>query len=78
MEADLAPAAWRTSSYSGGSGNCVEVTGSLPGVVGVRDSKDPGGRALVFTTAAWRAFAGQVRSGGPASRSLRPAGRGAA
>jgi hypothetical protein len=64
MEAALARAAWRTSSYSGGSGNCVEVTGSLPGIVGVRDSKDPGGRALVFTTAAWRAFAGQAAKAG--------------
>ena len=65
MEAGLSRAAWRTSSYSGGSGNCVEVAGGLPGAVGVRDSKDPGGRALVFTTAAWRAFAGQVKRGKP-------------
>jgi hypothetical protein len=63
MEASLIRATWRKSSYSGGSGNCVEVTGNLPGAVGVRDSKDPRGQALVFTAAAWQAFAGQVKSG---------------
>ena len=62
MEPSLTQAAWRKSSYSGGSGNCVEVTGNLPGAVGVRDSKDPDGQALVFTTRAWLAFADQVKS----------------
>ena len=71
MEAGLGRAAWRTSSYSGGSGNCVEVAGDLPGGVGVRDSNDPGGRALVFTTAAWRAFTGQVKSGDPCQQQPR-------
>jgi hypothetical protein len=42
----------------------------LPGAVGVRDSKVPGGQALVFTTAAWRAFAGQVKSGNPVNRTI--------
>ena len=65
MEASLAQASWRRSSYSGGSGNCVEVAGDLPGAVGVRDSKDPRGQVLAFTTAAWRAFAGQVQNGKP-------------
>ena len=32
---------WRKSSYSGS--NCVEVAGNLPGIVAVRDSKDPVG-----------------------------------
>ncbi|HUZ54050.1 MAG TPA: DUF397 domain-containing protein [Streptosporangiaceae bacterium] len=31
---------WRTSWYSGGQGNCVEVATNLPGVMAVRDSKD--------------------------------------
>lgn len=30
---------WRTSSRSGGEGNCVEVAG-LADAIGVRDSKD--------------------------------------
>jgi len=34
-------ATWRKSSYSGGDhGSCVELA-SAPGVVGVRDSKNP-------------------------------------
>jgi hypothetical protein len=63
MEASITRAAWRKSSYSGGAGNCVEVAGNLPGAVGVRDSKDPDGRALVFATPAWRAFADRVKNG---------------
>ena len=63
MEVSLTQATWRKSSYSGGAGNCVEVGGSRPGAVGVRDTKDPDGQSLVFTTRAWRAFAHQVKSG---------------
>jgi Domain of unknown function (DUF397) len=62
MKARLTTAAWRKSSHSGNAGNCVEVAGGLPGAVGVRDSKDPDGQALVFTTPAWRAFADRVKS----------------
>jgi uncharacterized protein DUF397 len=54
---DLNRADWRKSSYSGTNGGaCVEVAGNLPGVVAVRDSKDPDGPALVFTRADWAAF----------------------
>ncbi|MFI5837503.1 DUF397 domain-containing protein [Micromonospora sp. NPDC051300] len=54
---DLGNARWRTSTRSGASGgNCVEVADNLPGVVAVRDSKDPTGPALAFAPAAWRAF----------------------
>jgi hypothetical protein len=59
----LTQAIWRKSSYSGASGNCVEVAVNLPGVVGVRDSKDPGSQPLVVTTHSWLAFADQVKSG---------------
>lgn len=62
MEAYLARASWRKSSYSGGSQNCVEVTRDLPGGVGVRDSKDPGGPALVVTPRSWRAFTARVKN----------------
>jgi uncharacterized protein DUF397 len=61
---NIAPAAWRKSSYSGGAGNCVEIAGNLPGAVGVRDSKDPAGPALVFTPRTWRAFVAKVKNGG--------------
>ncbi|MGI5151035.1 DUF397 domain-containing protein [Plantactinospora sp. CA-294935] len=56
---DLSNARWRKSSRSGTSGgNCVEVADNLPGVVAVRDSKDPAGPVLSFGPAAWRAFVG--------------------
>ncbi|MEU7843471.1 DUF397 domain-containing protein [Micromonospora sp. NPDC049114] len=58
---DLTNAIWRKSRRSGSSGgNCVEVADNLPGVVGVRDSKDPAGPALTFDPATWRAFITQV------------------
>ncbi|MFG3641846.1 DUF397 domain-containing protein [Micromonospora sp. NPDC047762] len=56
---DLTGAQWRKSSRSNGSGGaCVEVAGNLPGLVGVRDSKDPTGPVLVFAPDTWRAFVG--------------------
>ncbi|MFI6068703.1 DUF397 domain-containing protein [Micromonospora sp. NPDC051227] len=56
---ELTGARWRKSTRSNGSGgNCVEVAGNLPGLVAVRDSKDPTGPVLVFPPHAWRAFVG--------------------
>jgi hypothetical protein len=63
MEAYPARASWRKSSYSGGAGNCVEVADGVRGVVGVRDSKDPAGPALVLSPGSWRAFTAAVKSG---------------
>ncbi|MGW5558145.1 DUF397 domain-containing protein [Micromonospora sp. NPDC003944] len=58
---DLIGATWRKSTRSGsGGGNCVEVADNRPGIVGVRDSKDPDGPALVFGPVAWRAFVSEV------------------
>ncbi len=48
---------WRKSSHSGDEGACVEMA-LLPAAVAVRDSKDPAGPVLVFSPAAWAAFAG--------------------
>ena len=62
---DLRTATWRKSSYSGGnSAECVEVSGDLPGLVPVRDSKNPAGGVLVFQAAAWSRFVGGVRRTG--------------
>ncbi|MER7765728.1 DUF397 domain-containing protein [Kitasatospora sp. NPDC096140] len=63
MDVDLSAARWRKSSYSGSGGTCVEVADDYPGVMPVRDSKDPSGPALVFSSAAWRSFVTAVRSG---------------
>ena len=57
---DLTGAVWR-KAFASGSGNCVEVAVNLPGVVAVRDSKDPAGPALTFTPDAWRAFTSRLR-----------------
>jgi hypothetical protein len=60
---DLSNARWRKSTRSGTSGgDCVEVADNLPGMVAVRDSKDPDGPALVVTPATWRAFVNLARS----------------
>ena len=54
---DLSGAEWRTSTRSNTNGGaCVEVADNLPGVVAVRDSKDPAGPTLTFTPDTWTAF----------------------
>ena len=54
---------FRKSSYSGSQGECVEVAHNLPGLVGLRDSKDPQGPALAFSADAWSAFLSGVKGG---------------
>ncbi|MGW4891809.1 DUF397 domain-containing protein [Kitasatospora sp. NPDC004240] len=53
---------WRKSSYSGDGGQCIEVSDDLPGLAPVRDSKDPGGPVLLFSSAAWASFVAAVRA----------------
>jgi len=61
---DLTHAEWRKASYStNNGGNCVEVARNLPGVVAVRDSKDPDGPKLIVSTDEWRVFAAGVKAG---------------
>lgn len=61
--AELPGAAWRKSSYSGGTGNCVELAGLGSGVTAVRDSKRPAQSPLLVEGASWSAFARGVRTG---------------
>jgi hypothetical protein len=54
---DLPHAQWQKSSYSGDNGgSCIEVATLAGGTIGVRDSKDPHGPALIFPAAAWATF----------------------
>ena len=59
----LAHANWRTSTYSGASGECVEVAELAEGGWAVRDSKNPTGPALILTPSEWTAFTADVRDG---------------
>jgi hypothetical protein len=61
-EIDLSCAEWRKSSYSSQSGNCVEVARNLPGLVAVRDSKDPDVGLLAVSREAWQVFIKKVRA----------------
>lgn len=66
---------WQKASYSGGNGgNCVEVTAThdtltVPHKADedmlylLRDSKDPSGPKLAFTTSEWEAFIAGVKDG---------------
>ena len=60
-ETDLSYAEWHKSRYSGQDGNCVEVARNLPGLVTVRDSKEPDGAKLVVSREAWRVFTRAAR-----------------
>jgi Domain of unknown function (DUF397) len=59
----LARTAWRASSYSAASGNCIEVAQLPTGHHAVRDSKNPTGPILTYTLAEWSAFTAGVRAG---------------
>jgi Domain of unknown function (DUF397) len=57
-------ATWVKSSYSGPTGgNCVEVAFLTGGEVAMRNSRDPDGAALIFTSAEWDAFLRGARDG---------------
>jgi len=47
---------WTKSSYSGNSGNCIEVAPLPDNTRALRDSKAPSGPILTFPTPAWTAF----------------------
>jgi hypothetical protein len=53
---------WRTSTYSGPNGDCVEVADLPDGSHAVRDTKDYG-PTLRFTASTWRSFVTSVKSG---------------
>lgn len=63
VNVDLSGVNWFKSSYSEGSGQCVEVAWLDGGKVGVRDSKNPTVPALVFTPSEWDAFTAGMQDG---------------
>ena len=63
MDADLSRAVWHKSTRSNGNGGaCVEVARNLPGIVAVRDSKNPHGPALIVSRDEWASFITRVRA----------------
>ena len=65
MNAYFQNAVWLKSSRSNGNGgnNCVEVAFGYA-EIGVRDSKNPDGPVLFFTSSAWESFVDGAKQGG--------------
>ncbi|QIZ35198.1 DUF397 domain-containing protein [Saccharopolyspora sp. ASAGF58] len=61
VQGDCVEVGWSKSSYSGAEGDCIEVA-LAPQVVGVRDTKDRDGAALMFPRRQWVAFVSGLRA----------------
>lgn len=57
----MSDAEWRSGTYSGAQGDCLEVADGVPHVVPVRDSKRPTAPVIPFTRPAWAAFVHHLR-----------------
>ncbi|GGV14183.1 hypothetical protein GCM10010182_38430 [Actinomadura cremea] len=58
---------WRKSSHSDHhGGDCVEIADLTP-VIGIRDSKNPGGPKLALGRDAWRALVLEIKADGHAT-----------
>jgi hypothetical protein len=62
MTTNLTGAVWRKATRSDNDGQCVEVA-QVPGVTGVRDSKDAPGPALAVTPTDWHTFTTAAKAG---------------
>jgi hypothetical protein len=65
---DLSRATWRKSSNSNGTGgSCVEIAELTDPAsehqIAVRDSKNPNGPVLAFTSREWHAFTAGIKAG---------------
>ncbi|WP_425455401.1 DUF397 domain-containing protein [Amycolatopsis palatopharyngis] len=64
MSADLLSSAnWRKSRHSGAVGNCVEVAPLAGGEIAMRNSRFPGGPALIYTREEIAAFLAGAKDG---------------
>ncbi|MFD0688137.1 DUF397 domain-containing protein [Actinomadura fibrosa] len=59
---DAAGPRWRKSTRSVPGGECVE-TASLPGGIGIRDSKDAGGPVITVPSTGWQDLVRQIKKG---------------
>ncbi|WP_280440348.1 DUF397 domain-containing protein [Nocardia cyriacigeorgica] len=60
---ELGAANWYKSTKSAGGKDCVEVAHLGQGRVGVRDSKNRSGPALVVSPSVWDSFLTRTRAG---------------
>lgn len=54
---------WRTSSFSGNNGTCVEVAAIPGGHIAVRNSKHPTDGMILFTHAELNAWINGIKAG---------------
>ncbi len=60
---ELQGVTWRRSDHSNPNGSCVELAELAGGAVAVRNSRHPGGPALIYTPAEINAFILGVKDG---------------
>jgi hypothetical protein len=63
VRASSLDARWIKSRHSNAEGNCVEVAALTGGGMAVRNSRDPDGPALVYTSAEVAAFLAGAKDG---------------
>ncbi|MPY50423.1 DUF397 domain-containing protein [Streptomyces acidicola] len=60
---DVVTAFKKSSASQGANTDCVEVAHTADGGRAIRDSKDPSGPVLFFTSSEWKAFTIGVKGG---------------